>query len=194
MLSLLFAACHGLTGSGFVFYRNPYSGQWQLNQSYPSPAGYQGHFGYAVDIAQNYSVIGAYGYDDLRGAVFLADRAPEIVPVPPVVFVEPTMAPTGPAEVLSGGGLNRRVNKTSLTLGMVLALALGVLIVAAATGLVCYCCCCMVPIIPLLKKKKKKEEVRPIDRRFSPCCSYVFLKLACSKLVIPILTLLLFLF
>jgi len=151
--------CHGLTGAGFVFYRNPYSGQWTLNQSYPSPAGYQGHFGYAVDIAQNYSVIGAYGFDDLRGSVYLADRAPEEVPVPTMApSFAATAAPSNPAEVLSGGGLNRRVNKSELTLGMVLALALGVLIIAAATGLICYCCCCMVPIIPLLKKKKKKEE------------------------------------
>ncbi len=144
-----------------MFYRNPYSGKWDLNQSYPSPAGHEGHFGYSVDIAQNYSVIGAYGFDDLRGAVYLADRDPEVVPPPPVVLLEPTAAPSAvPGEVLSGGGLNRRINKSELTLGMVLALALGVLIIAAATGLICYCCCCMVPIIPLLKKKKKKEEVR----------------------------------
>ena len=163
LLAFFCLACHGLTGAGFVFYRNPYSGQWTLNQSYPSPAGYQGHFGYAVDIAQNYSVIGAYGFDDLRGSVYLADRAPEEVAVPTMApSLAATAAPSNPAEVLSGGGLNRRVNKSELTLGMVLALALGVLIIAAATGLICYCCCCMVPIIPLLKKKKKKEEVRYI--------------------------------
>lgn len=57
-----FLACHGLIGAGFVFYRDPVSGHWTLNQSYPSPAGPEGHFGYAVDIAKNYSVIGAWGF------------------------------------------------------------------------------------------------------------------------------------
>lgn len=64
-VSCLSAACHGLIGSGFVFTRDPISGHWSLNQSYPSPAGTEGHFGYAVDIAKNYSVIGAYGFGEL---------------------------------------------------------------------------------------------------------------------------------
>jgi len=54
-----------LIGSGFVFTRDPVSGHWGLNQSYPSPAGTEGHFGYAVDIAKNFSVIGAYGFGEL---------------------------------------------------------------------------------------------------------------------------------
>lgn len=52
--------CFGLTGAGFVFNKGPNG--WQLNQSYPSPAGKEGHFGYAVDINANYSAIGAYGF------------------------------------------------------------------------------------------------------------------------------------
>ena len=59
------AACHGETGAGFIFHREQTG--WQLNQSYPSPAGETGHFGYAVDISSTYSVIGAYGFG--KGAV-----------------------------------------------------------------------------------------------------------------------------
>jgi hypothetical protein len=54
--------CFGLTGAGFVF--NKYAEGWVLNQSYPSPAGKEGHFGYAVDINANYSAIGAYGFGE----------------------------------------------------------------------------------------------------------------------------------
>lgn len=35
---------------------------WTLNQSYPSPAGKEGHFGYAVAINSNVTAIGAYGF------------------------------------------------------------------------------------------------------------------------------------
>jgi hypothetical protein len=30
-----------------------------------SPAGYNGHFGYSVDISENNAIIGAYGYSKL---------------------------------------------------------------------------------------------------------------------------------
>lgn len=56
-------ACFGLTGAGFVYNKEPTG--WILNQSYPSPAGHEGHFGYAVDINANYSAIGAYGFGKL---------------------------------------------------------------------------------------------------------------------------------
>jgi hypothetical protein len=148
--------CFGLTGAGFVYNRGPNG--WTLNQSYPSPAGHEGHFGYAVDINANYSAIGAYGFDNLRGSIYLADRTPHDYPDPVVPTFVPTAAPSAPSEILSGGTLNRKVGSNGLTLGMILALALGALIIAGTTGLVIYCCCCMIPIIPVLKKKKKKEE------------------------------------
>jgi len=145
--------CFGLTGAGFVYHKG--EDGWTLHQAYPSPAGPDGHFGYAVDINANYSAIGAYGFDELRGAIYLAERDPyNYTPIIP----SPTMSPTQPADTLSGGGLNKPVGKSGLTLGMILALALGALIVAGSAGLLIYCCCCMVPIIPVLKKKKKKEE------------------------------------
>jgi hypothetical protein len=96
--------------------------------------------------------------DELRGSIYLADRRPHRYIPPPVPVPAPTAAPTPKSEILSGGGLNRTVGDTGLTLGQLLALALGVLVVAGTVGMIIYCCCCMVPIIPLLKKKKKKEE------------------------------------
>lgn len=96
--------------------------------------------------------------DFLRGSIYLADRRPhKLEPSDPPFFL-PTAPPSSPTDILSGGGLDRTVGNTGLTLGTILALALGFLIVSGSTGLIIYCCCCMVPIIPLLKKKKKKEE------------------------------------
>lgn len=96
--------------------------------------------------------------DELRGSIYLAEFPKytyEALPSPTTV---PTMQPSSPSEVLSGGSLTNEVGNTGLSLGLILALALGALILAATTGLIIYCCCCMVPIIPLVKKKKKKEE------------------------------------
>lgn len=53
-------ACHGLKGAAFVYMKQ--ENGWTLNQSYPSPAGKEGHFGYAVDINSNVTAIGAYGF------------------------------------------------------------------------------------------------------------------------------------
>ena len=94
----------------------------------------------------------------MRGSIYLADRRPHKLEHSDPPFFLPTAPPSSPTDILSGGSLDRTVGNTGLTLGTILALALGFLIVSGSTGLVIYCCCCMVPIIPLLKKKKKKEE------------------------------------
>lgn len=62
-------ACGQNTGAGFIYFRSYLNNHtmgsnftWVLNQTYASPAGENGHFGYSVGIHPNYSIFGAYGY------------------------------------------------------------------------------------------------------------------------------------
>jgi len=49
------------SGAVFVYY-NPTGEHWTLNVTFPSPAGFNGHFGFDVDISPSYVIIGAYGF------------------------------------------------------------------------------------------------------------------------------------
>lgn len=140
------------TGAAFIYFRTPDRPRedmnpWQLNYSLPSPAGSEGRFGYAVDVCDNYAVSGAFGYDDLRGSVYLIG-----FPRP-----QPTMAPT--LAPTAGGNDAQSLNTITSAVAkqekMMEILGIGVLtLVGVLTSACCIYLCC----VPVAGKKKKEEE------------------------------------
>jgi hypothetical protein len=154
-----------ITGSAFTYVRNfsdPSLSNWIMENALPSAAGPEGHYGYAVDICSTYSGVGAYGYDDLRGGIFLVCRGPQNVSptrAPVVaVSVQPTSRPTTNAEKFNGGEFTGG-KKERWPWGLLLAIILALLVAAAGTGAtIYYCCMCCCGAPPVIAKKKKKEE------------------------------------
>jgi hypothetical protein len=139
------------TGAAFIYFRTPGRPRddlspWQLNYSLPSPAGYKGSFGYAVDICDYYAASGAFGFDDLRGSVYLVGFPR------PQPTMSPTLAPTGAIDSQSLNTITTAVAKQGK---MMEILAIGVLVlVSVLTSACCIYLCC----VPVVGKKKKKEE------------------------------------
>lgn len=160
--------CGANVGAGFVYHRdNRQSDVWLYNASYESPAGSLGHFGFAVDISDSYSAIGAYGYNDLQGSIYLAARTSHVDPLNPTSMPStppsatptaiPTSSPNAGIGVLNFGDDEVPQADDQLEVGLLIALFLAVLLAAGAAAVAIYCCCC-IPVVVLGKKKKKKEE------------------------------------
>eukprot|EP01033_Poteriospumella_lacustris_P005040 gene5039-3598_t len=138
------------TGAAFVYFRKTDAprnsgGAWQLNYSLPSPAGNKSHFGYAVDICDDFAVSGAYGFDDLRGSVYLIGFPK----------TEPTFAPTLAPTDSGAQSFNTVTSALAKQKKMMEILGIGVLaLVTVLTSACCIYLCC----IPVAPKKKKKEE------------------------------------
>lgn len=146
------------TGGAFVYFRNSARARsdptaWALNYSLPSPAGFQGHFGYSVDVCDDYAVSGAYAFDDLRGSVYLVSF--------PKPTLEPTLAPVLAPTDNAGQSLSTVTTAIAKQKKMMEILAIGILaLVGALTSACCIYLCC-IPPAPLKKKKKEEEEESP---------------------------------
>lgn len=99
--------------------------------------------------------------DDLRGGMFLAcrDGAPSPAPTSQP-SAQPTSAPSQFGAVVNSRDDGIVINKTKWPWGILVAILIGVCLMAVILGLIIYCCCwfCCFPVAIVDKKKKKKKK------------------------------------
>lgn len=155
---------------------------WQLNQTFSSPAGTQGYFGASVAMTDTHIAIGADGFNAIQGVVYLgtviprATVSPTSMPTSMPTTVEPTSTPTSvptatptmkPSQVAAAAGsgivaADQSVQKQAKTAVVVIAVfACVVVLIVLAVAIICCCLYRNNAIAGDGKKKKKEEEDSP---------------------------------